>query len=286
MQPSHRSTITSVFASIVVSLASLVTIGTSPASAVSTVPKATGGVELGTTLQYMSFSAFDQTPAKGSVTYTNFDYSTPGSGVWSFTAGETMKLSFVIGGNTYVHSMMVTSRDALSPNTLAFGASGYYLPDTNYTWTANGLIQGTSFTMSLMYTGVGAGYSLVMNGTIASDGSIAGTESYGTTNDYGTWSAPAGSAFEAFSYTAPVTCASVTEATTNAPGTARFGYTIPTNAPALVGTPVVFSVVDGGTPGTSGDLVTYGYGSGVNPSTCTGTMSASQTVIGGNLVVH
>ena len=47
-------------------------------------PKATGSIVMSNPLQAASFEAFATSPAKGSVTYTNFEYAVPGSGVWAF----------------------------------------------------------------------------------------------------------------------------------------------------------------------------------------------------------
>ena len=94
-----------------------------------------------------------------------------------------------------------------------------------------------------------------------------------------TWAIPPAFAHEVLSYTANVTCAVVTRATSTAFGTASFGFTIPAGFPGLSGLNIVINVVDGGTSGTNGD--TYGHGVG----TCGGA-TTNYVITSGNLVVH
>ena len=82
----------------------------------------------------------------------------------------------------------------------------------------------------------------------------------------------AGSAYEAFSYTASVYCAQISGLN------ATFGFVIPAGTP-LAGTPVAVNIHDGGTPGTNGDTWAHGVG------TC-GAATSPYTIVSGNLVVH
>jgi hypothetical protein len=90
------------------------------------------------------------------------------------------------------------------------------------------------------------------------------------------------------SYTADVECANVNVNT----NTAYFAYEIPPGLPGLSGLGIVFRVVDGGTPGTNGDQVSFGvFASGDDAiAACDagilGTVVINNTVTGGNLVVH
>ncbi|HUZ40374.1 MAG TPA: hypothetical protein VMU68_03150 [Acidimicrobiales bacterium] len=273
---SFRRRVSRVSVGVALALSSLGMLVASSASAVNQpAPKVTGGVELSGPLQYASFSAFQTTPVKGSITYTNFSYAAPGSGVWNLSA--VIPIEFTIGG-TYDHTMTITSWNATSPNSITFTATGTYNPDPiDYTWTATGTVVGSTVTINLVYTGLGAGYSLALAGTIASDGSMSGTE---TGSSSGTWTSPADSAFEVFSFTAPVTCAFVDDAAS--PASATFGFTIPASVP-LAGTPVVVNVIDGGSPGAGND--TWAHGVDTAPGACSGA-TTSYPIIGGNLVVH
>ena len=237
-------------------------------------PKVTGGVELVNPLQYVSFSAFASTPAKGSVTYTNFDYRNSGTGVWNL--GSIVDLAFAINGNEYDHTMVITSEDAQSPNSLTFTANGTYDRNSLYKWTATGAVIGTTVTINLIYTGANPGYNLALIGTIASDGSIVGTESGSST---GTWTSPTGTAFEVLSYTTPVTCALVNDELS--PAFATFGFTIPPGV-SLAGLPIVMKVTDGGSPGAGNDT----WGQAVVSSCSPDQVFSPYTIIGGNLVIH
>ena len=244
------------------------------ASATST-PKVTGSVALTNPLQYASFNAFDQSPVKGSITYTNFTYASPGSGVWNLNS--PVHIDFVIGGSPYDHTMVVDTVTAENTNAIQFTAHGSYDANPSYTWNATGTVTGSAISLNLVYTGLNPGYQLSLVGTIAADGSMSGTETGGST---GTWSSPAASAFEVLSYTAPVTCAIVDDTVT--PGTATFGFTIPAGTP-LAGTAVVVNVTDGGSPGAGND--TWAHGVDNAPGACTGS-TTPYTITGGNLVVH
>lgn len=262
-----RQKIASLVGSAVLVASALALSGAGTASAVSVAPpKATGSVALSTPLQYASFSAFPATltsPVKGSITYTNFGYAVPGTGVWMLPSA--VPIAFGLLGGSWPHTMTVTGVTATSPSAFSFTATGVYDPDPSYTWTGTGSVSGTSFALSILYTGTAAGTIYDLVGTISPDGSLSGTVSSPTNGQSGTWASPAGTAFEVFSFTAAVTSATV------AGSSATFGFTIPAGTP-LAGVPVVVSVTDGGTPGTAGD--TWAHNGTTYPIT------------GGNLVVH
>lgn len=236
-------------------------------------PKATGSV--GTApLQYMSFNAFDYGAAsadKGTVSYANFDYAEAGSNVWDVRG--TYPLSFAGG---YNHTMTVSSIMPTSPTSSTFTGTGVYDADSSYTWTVTGTVKGSSISFDIVYTGTGAGYTTHGTGTIAPDGSISGsaTDSNALTLSF---TAPAGSVNEVLSYTASVNCAKVSGTT------ATFSYVIPSSSPTLSGTPVLFTVTDGGSPAVGHDHVLFS----VSSASCDTTQGASdQPVTSGNLVVH
>ena len=109
---------------------------------------------------------------------------------------------------------------------------------------------------------------------IAPHGSVFGTarDSNGLTLPF---TMPTGSAFQVLRYQAPVTCA-VTSG-----HNARFGFTIPSYAPAaLAGLPIVVKVHDGG-PGYQNDT----YAHGVATSWHNGTV-IQYPITSGNITVN
>ena len=262
-----RSAVRPIFAAVAVATLAATALGASAAPQ----PKVTGGISLGSPNQYVSFNAFQGTTTaatKGSVTYTNFDYATPGTGVWTLTS--PVHIDFNIGGNDYNHTMTVTGVTPSSNNSLSYTATGVYDPDPSYTWNGSGTVSGSNVTLNLVYTGTSAGYALQLVGTIAPNGSMSGTE---TGSNTGTWSAAAGSAHEVLSYTSAVTCAVIN-------GTAA-SFSFNAGGP-FVGTPILVSVTDGGSPGSKDT-----YKEDVNGGPCATTSAATQyPITGGNLVVH
>ncbi len=73
---------------------------------------------------------------------------------------------------TYSHTLIVTAMDLVSGD---FSGNGFYNSNPGYTWTAAGNVNGSDFTMNLVYTGINAGYTVDLVGTIAGDGSLSGT---------------------------------------------------------------------------------------------------------------
>ena len=240
------------------------------------VPKVTGSVALSGPPQYASFNAFQQTPVKGSITYTNFGYyPVLGTGVWTVAPWTSLTVHF---GGDYAHTVNVTSIVPTSTNSVDFSGNGSY---PGYTWTITGSVNGSNIAFQIVYLTGLPGYTFNAVGTIAPDGSMSGTAT-DTLSRYLTWSTPPASAQEVFSYTAAVTCASVNNAVT--PGTATFGFTIPVGVP-LAGTNVVVYVTDGGSPGPGNDTWAHGVDSG--PGACTtADASTPYPIISGNLVVH
>lgn len=239
------------------------------------VPKATGGVEF-TGPQAMSFNAFDHgdTGDRGTVSYTNFNHSDPGSGVWRLR--ESATLTFVEGGD-YNHVFDSLAMDVTSPTSYDFSGSGHYVSDPGYTWDIVGSVDGDMISYVMTYTGKQAGYVLTASGSFAADGSASGTSS-DTLGRSLPWSMSAGSGWEVLHYTADVTCAEVDSSN----DTASFAYTIPAGSD-VSGIYVIWSVSDGGSPAVGNDWAGYTTGG----SGCAYTPGAgTQTLTGGNLVVH
>lgn len=222
--------------------------------------------------QYASFAAFQQTPAKGSINYTNFDYPAFGSGVW--VVGGTFGIAFErvpADGYPYHHTMTIDSITPVSTQSIAFTAHG--TDPGGAPWNAQGTVTGAQVKFRVVY---GSGYVAESEGTIDADGAISGT-AQDSNSVVLAFSTDNGAAHEVFSYTAPVTCAVVDSSN----ATAKFGYTIPAGTP-LVGTQVVIELFDGGTPGTNGDIWAHGVG---DATSCVAP-TASYAVTDGNLVVH
>lgn len=238
---------------------------------------ATGSIGLAFPTQSVSFDVFDygETGDRGSVTYTNFDYAAPGSGAWLPVAG-TYTLTTTVDSIPYLHSMTIDTVKVITPTNVTFSGTGYYIADPAYTWTVTGSIVNGVVVFHILYTGTLPGYYFDGTGP-ATDMSGPATDSLLRSGM--TWAISPAFAHEVLSYTARVTCAVVTRATATTSGTATFGFTIPAGFPGLSGTPIVISVVDGGTPGTAGDL--YGHGVG----TC-GAGTTPYVITSGNLVVH
>lgn len=235
-------------------------------------PKTTGSIVMSNPKQAATFDAFDTNPVKGSVTYTNFEFAVDGTGVW--VPAGTFDVDFEYQGTgPYTHVLSITGFEPGSPDSVSFTATGYYEPDPGWTETVQGTIDGDqiSFTMLPDDGGLKYGWTYVdVVGTIDPDGSVAGTWSDSLTRSGGVTIADIG--YEAFSYTAPVTCADVTGTS------AVFGFTIPT-AP-LAGTPVAVHVTDGGSPGAGNDTWAHGVGD------CTSTSFTDYQITAGNLTVH
>ena len=71
---------------------------------------------------------------------------------------------FTCGGGEYHHTL-----------TDGFPGPGVYDSNSAYTWNMTGDITGNIITFNILYTGIGAGYTLNGVGTISPDGSIFGT---------------------------------------------------------------------------------------------------------------
>lgn len=248
----------------------LVMVMMASASATSTFTHATGSVWLSSPTQYASFNAFDygDTGDRGTVNYTNFTYSDPGSGAWVVETGTyTVTFDF---GTPYVHTMTIDTVKLFSPTKSTFSGTGFFNTDPSYTWTMTGSIIKGVLSFHIVYTGANAGY------TVDAVGSAATMSGSATTSDAqsATWTLSPSIAHEVLSYTATVTCAVIggTDAT--------FGFTIPAGTP-LAGTQVVVMVHDGGTPGTNGDTWSHGLGTCAAPGG-----QVNYPITAGNLVVH
>jgi hypothetical protein len=211
--------------------------------------KTTGSVELSSAMRYISFDAFETTPVKGSVHYTDFATALPGSGVW---VPDAFSFFMAVDGSsaTGTYAMTVDSYRPTSPTSVRFSGTGVA---GGWISTFTGWLSGDDF--ALQMTEINAGnpsetYALQADGLIAANGSVSGRwfDNYAgfRQGDF----AIADIGHEVFSYLAPVTAVDVSSATT-----ASFSYVIPAGIP-YAGTPITVSVTDGGSPAAGNDTIT------------------------------
>jgi hypothetical protein len=235
-------------------------------------PRTTGSIVLATPTQSMTFDAFATSPVKGSVSYTNWEYSpTLSTGVWRPVVGTFEFDPMYQGGGPYPHILTVDSYTPTSPTSVSFSGHGYYQPNPGWTETFTGTVSGTAFNMRLLPDDGGALYGWTYTnvaGTVQSDGSVSGTwsDSLGRVDAFTT---SAGTNVQVFHYVAPVTAASVTSPNAN------FTYTIPVGSD-LAGTSITVYVTDNGTPGTKDS---FGYTINPNPT------HYNYNIVSGNLTV-
>ena len=227
-----------------------------------TAPHLTGSVVLSGPAQFESLNNIGG--PSGSVSYTNFTYPSPGSGVWSLNNAE---IDFGYQGGNYPHHLTVTGINVTGLNSYTFTGHGSYDPDQSYTWNATGSVSGSTLSMHILYTGTQAGYYLDFTGTINPDGSVTGTSFSDSLGRTLTVAMPAGSLFEVLSYTAPVSNVTLNSAT----GDGSFSFVIPQGT-SLAGTQVQVNVHDGGNPGRGHDSYAHN--------------GTSYPITGGNLTVH
>ena len=251
------------------------------------VHKAKGTVQLAP-MQWASFDVKEShgpkalEPYDGYITYTNFDQPAVSD---VYRLATTVPITFTFGG-IFPHTLTIASVEMVDFNSLTFAGSGVYNLDPTVTFDATGFVTGSAVTMEVVYTGVGAGNTWELSGTINPvDGSISGT-AYSPTgsSDPGTWVSPAGTAYSVLSYTTDVTCFSGTGKD------AVFGFTIP-----QWGSPVVVQVHDGknvptddesdGPPAKAGKYDTWAHGFDTAVGACTGSTYPYE-ITGGTLKVH
>jgi len=201
------------------------------------VPGATGSVALAAPLQYMSFNVYaGYGPYYGSVGYANFDYTYAGvnTNVWNISGPHTLYLAFPFG--RYSGTMNVTAITPTSTHSTTFyGTFSYWFHRYLVSYPVSGTVDWNAVSFTIFYH---HGYKVTAYGSIKSDGSVYGV----ARNSYSlkTWfRMSAGSTFQVFRYTAPVTSASITD------HTVTFGYTVPTGIP-FAGTPITVNAYDGG----------------------------------------
>lgn len=71
----------------------------------------------------------------------------------------------------YLHTINMGSPDVFGD----FTGTGFYNPNPLYTWDVTGNTAGISFTADILYTGLGAGYTVNLIGTVDASGNVNGT---------------------------------------------------------------------------------------------------------------
>lgn len=91
---------------------------------------------------------------------------------WNLTGAY--RIDFMAGGGHYLHDMDVTVV-MLNTDPGEFSGTGTYVPDTSYTWTVTGHLDGSKLDFHILYTGTDAGYWVDAVGTVAANGTLSGT---------------------------------------------------------------------------------------------------------------
>lgn len=223
------------------------------------VPRATGSVALAGPvqhpsagpIQYSSFSVFGG-PGRyhGSIDYANFTQPASHTNVWNISRANS--LTFTLGGDTYTHTMKVTTLTPTSTHSTSFVGTGFYNADKTVTWTIKGTVSWNAVSFTITYSN--STYTVSGFGLIKPDGSVSGTATAANPAQSLTFTMPRHSAFQVLRYTAPVTSAFIRG------HDATFRYTIPRFGMPwwLAGRQVVCKVHDGG-PGFVKDTYASGY---------------------------
>lgn len=203
---------------------------------------AVGSMELGSPLQYESFRALQGFGRyHGQVTYTNWQYAEPGSGVYAPQAGAHA-LDFTYQGAKYGHTLNGGLKlAAKSPDRLAFSGTGSYNGQAGATWKIAGSVDRNQLRAVIEYTGtLQPGYKVFLAGKVAADGSVTGTARSSQGQDL-TFTMPIGAFVSVLHYHAPIQSDQIGR------HDATFRFTIPRGEPAgLAGVKVTVKVHDGG----------------------------------------
>ena len=112
---------------------------------------------------------------------------------WDLVGSYIIEFFCISGcGGTYSHTMNVDSHDT---GTGEFSGDGYYNPDPGYTWDLEGTLVGNVIDALVTYTGIGAGYTVDLEGAVAADGTLSGLATSSSDQTF-TWESVAGAATE------------------------------------------------------------------------------------------
>jgi hypothetical protein len=204
---------------------------------------AVGSMELSGPLQYEQFRAvqgFGHHHNHGQVTYTNWTYGVPGSGVYAPQAGAHA-LDFTYQGVKYGHTLNGGLKlTAKSPDRLAFSGTGVYNAQAGATWKIAGFVDRTQLRAVIEYTGtLQPGYKVFLTGQVAADGSVTGNARSSQAQDL-TFTMPIGAFASVLHYHAPIQSDRIGR------HDATFQFTIPRYVDGLAGVKVTVKVHDGG----------------------------------------
>jgi hypothetical protein len=218
---------------------------------------AVGSMELGSPLQYESFRALQGFGRyHGQVTYTNWQYAEPGSGVYAPQAGAH-GLDFTYQGAKYSHTLNGGLKlTAKSPDRLAFSGTGFYNGQAGATWKIAGFVDRSELRAVIEYTGtLQPGYKVFLTGHVAADGSVTGTARSSQGQDL-TFTMPIGAFASVLHYHAAIRSDQIGR------HDATFQFTIPRDVAGLAGTKVTVKVHDGGRWGRWNDTYAHGVTGG------------------------
>jgi len=218
---------------------------------------AVGSMELGSPLQYESFRALQGFGwYHGQVTYTNWQYAEPGSGVYAPQPGAH-GLDFTYQGAKYGHTLNGGLKlTAKSPDRLAFSGTGSYNGQAGATWKIAGFVDRSQLRAVIEYTGtLQPGYKVFLAGRVAADGSVTGTARSSQGQDL-TFTMPIGAFASVLHYHAAIQSDQIGR------HDATFRFTIPRDVAGLAGTKVTVKVHDGGRWGRWSDTYAHGVTGG------------------------
>ena len=97
-------------------------------------------------------------------------------------------IDFLLGSGTYSHSMAIITQQINGE----FSGTGYYMPNSEYTWIVTGQVSGDSISFDIDYTNLNPDYWVSAGGVIAPDGTLSGT--WNAPGQFGTWTSSSGTA--------------------------------------------------------------------------------------------
>src|SRR5215471_13809387 len=198
-----RKAILTLGTGLVAAAAAILPVVSATAASAATAPHLTGSVNVDNPDLYSGFNNISA-PGGGSLTYTNFNYPDPGSGVWSLQKGTPINLHVAVGAAWFNHTLIVDSIEPNGPSALSFTGHGYWNDHPGYAWNATGTVSGNQLVLHLAYTSGNPGYTATDTFTINSDGSANGTATDSSGTAGLTVSLAQGSLYEVLAFTAPV----------------------------------------------------------------------------------
>ncbi|MGE5226574.1 MAG: hypothetical protein ACM3OO_06835 [Planctomycetaceae bacterium] len=239
---------------VVVSIGMLAILGVMVAPALGATPQnAKGSVGLSGPSQSVWFRAYETTPARGRLSYTNWENPVVKAGTGAWEPNDAFDVvEMYQGAGPFTHSMKVTSMTPTFPMTVLFSGTGSYDPDPSWTETFTGRVRHDVFNIRMKPDDHGAAYGwtwMRVHGTIDANGDVEGTwtDSLGREDDFTIDAA----AHEVLHYAVPVMNVAVDGTT------ATFDYVIPAGILVVDPYPISVKVTDGGSPGAGHDTISF-----------------------------